>query len=528
MTSGPLPEPIALGVSEPITLGEPIAQAAAAALPLQGGAPYLGVPLPDPLVVDREPAPARPLDGRRWPLLCASLDFVLATVAVLIALRAFPSGLRLTAERSTVLALPVFVVALLGMRGIYRRRLRVLLLDWLPSVLSAISVATMAAAMLDLLINGRISDGSIWVRVWVLTVATVGAGRILLAFGNRQARVRGMLSRPVLILGAGVVGARVAKRLEAHPEYGLAPVGFLDDDPLSVAGAGLGDLPVLGTLQSLDQAVSQTHARTLIVAFSSSADARVNAVIRRCHELGVEVSVIPRMFDTINDRITYESLGGLPLLSFGAVDPRGWQFALKHVFDRLFAAVLLIVLSPVLAAVTAAVALTSPGPVLFRQRRVGRDGKVFDLYKFRSMKLGPGPIRSGADELTAARLSQSDVGPGGVERDKCLTPIGGLLRKLSIDELPQFVNVLKGDMSVIGPRPERPEFADRFSRDIERYEERHRVRSGITGWAQVHGLRGPTSLADRIEWDNYYIAHWSPKLDLKILVLTISALFNGG
>jgi lipopolysaccharide/colanic/teichoic acid biosynthesis glycosyltransferase len=173
------------------------------------------------------------------------------------------------------------------------------------------------------------------------------------------------------------------------------------------------------------------------------------------------------------------------------------------------------------------VRLSSPGPALFSQLRVGRDGKVFNFYKFRSMHLPPAGDGVHGEESTALDfLLGGDIAPGGVEGADRRTAIGRFLRRTSIDELPQLFNVLRGDMSVIGPRPERPEFVELFRNDILRYGDRHRVKSGITGWAQVHGLRGQTSLLERVEWDNYYIAHWSLGLDLKILVLTVRALFR--
>jgi lipopolysaccharide/colanic/teichoic acid biosynthesis glycosyltransferase len=171
-----------------------------------------------------------------------------------------------------------------------------------------------------------------------------------------------------------------------------------------------------------------------------------------------------------------------------------------------------------MAAIALTVRITSPGPVVFRQRRVGRDGTVFDLYKFRSMRM-PRPDAGGFRPDTGSA-------PGGVEGDDRRTAIGRLLRRTSLDELPQFFNVLRGEMSLVGPRPERPEFVELFESDIRRYGDRHRVKSGVTGWAQVHGLRGQTSLADRVEWDNYYIEHWTLGLDLKILALTVLAVLR--
>jgi len=195
------------------------------------------------------------------------------------------------------------------------------------------------------------------------------------------------------------------------------------------------------------------------------------------------------------------------------VHPKGWQFAVKHGFDRLGAALLILTFGPLMATIALLVRLSSPGPIIFRQRRVGRDGTVFDLYKFRSMR-PPDP------EAEGFRPGEGSA-PGGVEGIDRRTWIGRLLRRTSLDELPQFFNVLRGDMSLVGPRPERPEFVELFESDIRRYGDRHRVKSGVTGWAQVHGLRGQTSLSDRVEWDNYYIEHWTLGLDLKILAMTM-------
>jgi exopolysaccharide biosynthesis polyprenyl glycosylphosphotransferase len=419
------------------------------------------------------------------------------------------------------------VLLLFYLRGLYRTRMRALVLDGVVPVLSGISVGAMAVAVLGTFLNDQVPSQADWLRAWFFALVGVGLGRVGLASAQRWARSRRLVGKPVLILGAGMVGAQVARRLESHPEYGLAPIGFLDADPRSVAEVGGRDVPILGTLEDLDDTVARTGVRHLIVAFSSAADARVSRLIQRCQELGVEVSVVPRMFDTINDRVGYDTVGGLPVLSFNAVDPKGLQFAVKHALDRVLALILLVVCSPIIVCAAIAVRLSSPGPALFSQRRVGRDGKVFDFYKFRSMRVDPG--RGGReDEDTSALdfLLAGDIAPGGVEGEDRRTAVGRFLRGSSLDELPQLFNVLRGDMSLVGPRPERPEFVELFRQDIIRYGDRHRVKSGITGWAQVHGLRGQTSLAERVEWDNYYIAHWSLGLDLKILMLTFVALFR--
>jgi exopolysaccharide biosynthesis polyprenyl glycosylphosphotransferase len=248
-------------------------------------------------------------------------------------------------------------------------------------------------------------------------------------------------------------------------------------------------------------------------------DSSLLPLIRDCEALGVGVSVVPRFFETPTTRVALTHIGGLPLFGLRRVDPKSWQFAVKHVLDRVVASILLLALAPVMVATAFAVKLSSPGPILFRQTRIGQDDAQFDMLKFRTMRM--------SDPADASFEVQPDRAPGGVEGVDRRTPIGTLLRRTSLDELPQLINILRGDMSLVGPRPERPQFVREFGLNIERYTDRHRVKSGITGWAQVHGLRGQqTSLSDRVEWDNYYIENWSLWLDVKILLMTIVAIAN--
>jgi exopolysaccharide biosynthesis polyprenyl glycosylphosphotransferase len=468
------------------------------------------------------------LEGSGWSVLRPTIDFVLLSVGVVAALGGMDATLSVSAEQAPLLALPPLVLLLFYLRGLYRTRLRALILDGVVPVISAVSVAAMAVTMVGLFANGRAPSQSDGVQAWLFALLAVGLGRITLSFTQRWARSSRLIGKPVLIMGAGLVGSQVARRLEDHPEYGLVPVGFLDDDPRTTAEVGGRDVPVLGTVEDLDEAARRTGVRNLIVAFSSVADARVSRLIQRCQELGIEVSVVPRMFDTINDRVGYDTVGGLPLLSFSRVNPKGVQFAIKYAIDRAVAGVVLLVLSPALTVIALAVKLTTGGPVLFRQPRVGLDGHEFEMLKFRTMRGTPDEhgesdadwaerIVGGYDETAAAAPD---------EQGDRRTGVGRLLRRASLDELPQFWNVLNGDMSLIGPRPERASYVRQFEPVVYRYGDRHRVKSGITGWAQVNGLRGQTSLDERIESDNYYIAHWSLGLDVKIVLLTLLALFH--
>ena len=224
------------------------------------------------------------------------------------------------------------------------------------------------------------------------------------------------------------------------------------------------------------------------------------------------------MFDLVGEQARVEHIGGLPLLALSHANPRGWQFTLKHIGDRVTATNRLVVISPLFLTLMVLVRLSSPGPIFFGQPRIGRDGRVFQCLKFRSMRA---PRESDTDfELNTGSA------PGGIEGDDRRTGVGKIMRATSMDELPQLINVIKGEMSLVGPRPERPEFVELFESHIRRYGDRHRVKAGVTGWAQVHGLRGQTSIADRAEWDNYYIENWSLALDLKILLLTVPAVLR--
>jgi lipopolysaccharide/colanic/teichoic acid biosynthesis glycosyltransferase len=231
--------------------------------------------------------------------------------------------------------------------------------------------------------------------------------------------------------------------------------------------------------------------------------------------------VIPRLYEKATSDTSVACLGGLPLVTGHAHNPKGWEFATKYAIDRVVAVLMLIFLAPLFGALSLAVLISLGRPILYRQKRVGLDGKRFEMLKFRSMRP---PDSSEIEE--SEFVFPDDTAPGGVEGADRRTPVGIVMRALSLDELPQLLNVVKGEMSFVGPRPERPEFVEQFEHRVRGYRDRHRVKSGITGWAQVHGLRGQTSIADRAEWDNYYIENWSLWLDAKILLLTVVAVLN--
>jgi exopolysaccharide biosynthesis polyprenyl glycosylphosphotransferase len=462
------------------------------------------------------PSPvARVLSARAWSRLRFLVDVVVLYLASSAALFA-DAPLRNGGGNQLVAAtFPLLVLAIVHARQAPDDRLYGSLLDTAANVLGVVSLSAMMTVAIDSMLGGDHPTG-IAVRLWIFSVVYLGVARMMLLAIRRKAVRSETFATPTLIVGAGVVGDHLVKRLIGEPRYGLRPVGFLDADPLPRSEQSPA-LPVLGGPDDLAMAIEQTGARQVILAFSNEPDHVLVEKVEECQELGVEVALVPRLYEAINERATLDHVGGLPLVSLRPTDPRGWEFAIKHAIDRTFAALALLALAPLMLAIAVTIRLTSPGPILFRQRRIGRDGRQFELLKFRSMR----------EDVPRDAFELSDgSAPGGVEGTDRRTWIGRYLRDLSLDELPQFLNVLRGDMSLVGPRPERPEYVERFSAQVAKYEQRHRVRSGITGWAQVHGLRGQTSIADRVEWDNWYIQNWSLRLDLRIIALTVAEVLR--
>jgi exopolysaccharide biosynthesis polyprenyl glycosylphosphotransferase len=403
------------------------------------------------------------------------------------------------------------VLSLFWLRGGYRPRLKLDLLDDLRSLVTVTSLAAMAILSSYVLFTDAAVGGAEVVRPWAFATAYLAAGRAALYWSQVAARREGEASKPTLIIGAGRIGRLTAHRLLEHPEFGLQPIGFLDKEPLDDS-SGLG-LPVLGSSWDLDRVVKEYGVQQVIMTFSTAPHGVQLRLVERCEAMGVEIALVPRLFEKMTERVHVDHLGGLPLLSARRANPKGWQFAVKYAADRLLAALLVALLLPVLALAALAVYLSLGRPILFRQERVGRDGRPFAMLKFRSMRR-PGEADADDFDLPAG------TAPGGVEGADRRTVLGTFLRRTCLDELPQLINVVRGEMSLVGPRPERPEYVSRFENDVHRYADRHRVKSGITGWSQVNGLRGKTSLADRVEWDNYYIENWSLWLDVKILLFT--------
>jgi exopolysaccharide biosynthesis polyprenyl glycosylphosphotransferase len=374
--------------------------------------------------------------------------------------------------------------------------------------LGAIIISTSLATAILALARPGTAEAHHFVQAGALSAALVLFARWI-GFAIRRSRRRRHIGlEPTVIVGAGQVGRAVASALLTHPEHGFQPVGFLDDP--------LGDgeelpLPLLGQPEKLAEVMRSLEARHVIIAFGIAREAEIVRLLRNWNWLPGNVYILPRFFELRSHQRTPDSidLRGYPLLRLRGPARAQRFWPVKRAFDIAASGFLLALVAPALAACAAAVRWSGPGPILFRQERVGQDGRRFEILKFRTM-----PVNNDSDTTW------------NVERDNRLATTGKVLRRTHLDELPQLFNVLRGEMSIIGPRPERPFFVEQFEAEIADYESRHRVPVGITGWAQVNGLFGNTSIEERSRFDNRYIDEWSLWNDFMILLRTVPTVFR--
>ncbi|MBI5560092.1 MAG: undecaprenyl-phosphate glucose phosphotransferase [Deltaproteobacteria bacterium] len=321
----------------------------------------------------------------------------------------------------------------------------------------------------------------------------------------KSLRRKGYNIKNAVIVGTGPAAGELFERLEMHPDTGIKVLGFVACDSRTV-GTTIKGAEVIGVYEDIRGIITGKGIDEVIMALGLEEHNRVADVLKSIGDEAVDIKVVPDIYELITLRGGVEDLDGIPIVSLRGTPLYGWNFVLKRVFDAVFAAAGMVITSPLMFVIAVIIKLTSPGPVFFRQERMSIGGDTFELLKFRSMRVN----------------AEKDTGPvWAASGDPRRTPFGAFLRKTSLDELPQLLNVLKGEMSLVGPRPERPVFIKDFRKTIPRYMLRHKMKAGITGWAQVSGLRGNTDLRKRIEHDLYYIENWSLSLDLKIILLTV-------
>jgi exopolysaccharide biosynthesis polyprenyl glycosylphosphotransferase len=457
----------------------------------------------------------------------------LVTDALMLALAATVETLSASAAEigdnpSWRIVFAALVLALLALRGLYRATTGRHFLDDARTILAATALAAMLITFLRVAFADQPNVAEEAIRSWVFALVYMISGRAVLVMVSERANRLGQGGAPTVILGAGRVGHLIARRLLAHPELGLRPVGFVDPEPLDVEHPS--GLPVLGSDDRLEQVVRENGIEHAIISFFNAPYDVQLGLLRALQRMQVSVAIVPRLFEGVPDRITLERVGGLPLVTLYPSNPKAWRVSVKYALDRLLALVAIVVVSPLLVLAAVGTALTLGRPILFRQRRVGLDDRDFEMLKFRTMTGRPEEHGEADAEWAERAMGDDDAAGNGTASSRIderrTTRFGAFLRRTGLDELPQLFNVLRGEMSIVGPRPERSSYVALFKDRVRRYGDRHQVKAGITGWAQVHGLRGSTSLDDRIEWDNYYIENWSLWLDLKILLLTALAIFR--
>ncbi|MGW1057425.1 sugar transferase [Micromonospora sp. NBC_01412] len=407
------------------------------------------------------------------------------------------------------LVMAALTVTVFAVGGLYRARRHTSLLDELPSLTGRLLACGAVVAIIAAMRHDSADDAAGFMRRVGVSAGLVIVSRAVTRTLADMARRRRWVEHNALVIGSGPVAAELARMLRRYPRYGLRFVGCVD-----AAGAHApGRLPVIGTLDDLERLVELVECEVLIIADPSCSEPSLMELLRRPASSGCDLWAVPRLWGSRTHDGNPDHIGAIPIVKVGDTTFSGPKWAVKRASDVLIASVALVALSPVLLLCALATYLEDRRGIFFLQERVGRHGRLFRVVKFRSMR----PVDENESRTTWS-----------IAHDRRVGPVGRFLRRTSLDELPQLWNILRGDMSVVGPRPERPHFVEQFSAQYPQYAMRHRVPVGLTGLAQVSGLRGDTPISDRARFDNYYIENWSLWLDVKVILRTVAEVFRGG
>jgi len=340
---------------------------------------------------------------------------------------------------------------------------------------------------------------------WLMSILGLISIRFFARETLRILRKKGYNQRFALIAGTGELGQKVLEKIELFPELGIQVIGFLTSK-IEEIGKTIKNIPILGEYDDLDKILKENKVDIFFIALSINEYGNFESLIKKAEGHLLEIKVVPGSYEFLKLRGGIDEIGDLPMVSLQSSPLYGWDRVFKRIFDLILGTLILIMVSPLMIIIALLIKLTSKGPILYRQERMGMDGRLFQILKFRTMKMD----------------AEKETGPIWAKpNDPRRTKFGAFLRKMSLDELPQLFNVLKGEMSLVGPRPERPNFVEEFKHKIPSYMLRHKIKAGMTGWAQVNGWRGNTSIEKRIEHDLYYIQNWSIGFDIKILLMTL-------
>ncbi len=404
------------------------------------------------------------------------------------------------AYQKSFLAIAVLWYALFLFEDIYSMRGRLTLEQFLRVLRTILLASVLILALVFFIRSFEYSRLTVVIGLGVTSII-LGLFHLLKRLLFVRLQDLGYGVRRAVLVGAGDPIEKCYERLSRQPDLGFEVIGMVVDEDMEVEGC-----PKLGTTSEIRQILMDNHVQDVFVAWPEYSAKRVMHVIQTAGMAGITFRVIPDVYSLIASSVHLGELAGLPVINIGLLPIQGTAGQIKHGLDFILSAVGLVLLSPLLLLVAVAVKLESRGPAIYAQERCGLDGRSFTIYKFRSMRVD----------------AESETGPVWASaNDPRKTRIGEFIRKYSIDELPQLYNVLRGDMSLVGPRPERPNFVEEFRRRVPDYMLRHNVRTGITGWAQINGMRGQSSIEDRTKYDVWYVENWSLALDLEILLRTL-------
>ncbi|SCL52897.1 exopolysaccharide biosynthesis polyprenyl glycosylphosphotransferase [Micromonospora citrea] len=474
--------------AEPVTSGSDAAPAASrTGLDTTAVLPYAG-----------SKASSRTRGLRAW-MMTVPID-VAALLAPLLLSQSYWRG---------TLANAALTVAIFATGGLYRPRRHVSILDELPSLCGRLLASAAVVAIIAAERHSSVEYVGGFMRGVALSAGLVIVGRALSRALTVVLRRRRWVEHNAIIIGSGPIGLELARLLRRYPQYGLRFVGCVD----AASRQGTGALPLIGTLDDLEQLVRLSECEVLVIADPDCLESTLMETLLRPRSSRCDLWAVPRLWGSRSQGGYPDHIGAIPIVKISDISLSGPRWAIKRASDVLFASVALVVLSPVLLLCAIATFIDGGRGIFFYQERIGRYGKPFKVIKFRSMR----PVNE--------QESQTNWS---IAHDKRVGPIGRFMRRTSLDELPQLWNILRGDMSVVGPRPERPYFVEKFSAEYPTYAARHRVPVGLTGLAQVSGLRGDTPISDRARFDNYYVENWSLWLDVKVVFRTVTEVFRGG
>jgi exopolysaccharide biosynthesis polyprenyl glycosylphosphotransferase len=351
---------------------------------------------------------------------------------------------------------------------------------------------------------------AVFALIGFFSVVFVSIARYMMLRFEQFWYARGNDLQDVVIVGTNRTARRVYDSITLNPALGYRVVGFFSVnglDEMETSG-----IDFLGNISHVPDYIREHRIDIVLVSLTYKDHPLMYELVRDCEGLNTEIMMIPDLLELMTSRVRIKELHGIPFIKIKAVPLTTWNLIVKRTFDMAASAFFLLITSPIIAVIALLVKLDSPGPVFYRQERVGLDGKPFRLIKFRTMHIN-------AENTTGPVWAQKN--------DPRKTRVGAFLRRFSLDELPQLVNVFWGDMSIVGPRPERQHFVDQFKKEIPKYLDRHRVKTGMTGWAQVNGLRGNAPIEERTKYDVYYVENWSLVFDLKIILKTVRAVLFG-